>query len=339
MPEEHANSSLSTLLVSDWSSDSDASPAESRRAPSKRSRDEAAGDGGGASAAKRAKRDGGFFGSCLRCFFVFAARWSPWAKVEDRGPASERVDAPDGAVCVPIAVEEHASEPGEQRTGFDKVMVLMRHSVRLDSVGYEAASAELWPDKATRPHNSPIVDFDTPRATAALLRKYKIQRIVSSPYLRCLQTAGIVASELGRSTVHVDDRLGEWYAAKQRCFHHAKLPVDDTLFGKTEIEAVLAKTETKLGDLHRCLIGPEDTYCVAERVQSVMASIISDASAANTLVVTHGDIANRYLPESDFIPEYSSIRLEENGFVAIRQPIGDRAIQQDIIEQHLTESL
>jgi hypothetical protein len=42
-------------------------------------------------------------------------------------------------------------------------------------------------------------------------------RIISSPFRRCLQTAGIVARELGLTSVDVHCGLGEAMAMVQRC--------------------------------------------------------------------------------------------------------------------------
>ena len=70
----------------------------------------------------------------------------------------------------------------------------MRHSERLDDVSEDFASipASIWPDKTERPYDTPISNTDLPREAAMKLRKYAITKVVSSPFRRCLQTAGIV---------------------------------------------------------------------------------------------------------------------------------------------------
>jgi broad specificity phosphatase PhoE len=85
-------------------------------------------------------------------------------------------------------------------------VVVMRHSRRLDE-----DSAATWVDKATRPYDTPIADRDLPVATATELRArgIPVSAIVSSPFRRCLNTAGEVARTLGIREVSVDMALAE----------------------------------------------------------------------------------------------------------------------------------
>jgi hypothetical protein len=105
-------------------------------------------------------------------------------------------------------------------------LVMMRHSLRLDVYAAERipSSPELqaaWPDRATRPFDTPLLPGDEAVARARAAAAEMTARggdcastelvavIVSSPFRRCLQTAGIVARELGVARVHVDLALGE----------------------------------------------------------------------------------------------------------------------------------
>ena len=89
-------------------------------------------------------------------------------------------------------------------------MALMRHSVRMDDAfGVENVPEVAWADKAARPWDPPICDHELPQHAATLLRRHDFRVVVSSPYRRCLQTAGIVARILKIGAVHVDSRLGE----------------------------------------------------------------------------------------------------------------------------------
>jgi broad specificity phosphatase PhoE len=90
-------------------------------------------------------------------------------------------------------------------------VVVMRHSVRADS-----KSGALWPDCSSRPYDPPIIDSELPqRAALELVRAlggskiHREIRIVSSPFRRCLQTAGIVARALEVASVDVHLSLGE----------------------------------------------------------------------------------------------------------------------------------
>jgi hypothetical protein len=90
-------------------------------------------------------------------------------------------------------------------------VVVMRHSVRADS---KAGAA--WTDCDSRPFDPPIIDTELPKRAALELARAlggseirRAIRIVSSPFRRCLQTAGIVARALKVATVDVHFSLGE----------------------------------------------------------------------------------------------------------------------------------
>ncbi|KAJ1445704.1 hypothetical protein M885DRAFT_291509 [Pelagophyceae sp. CCMP2097] len=84
------------------------------------------------------------------------------------------------------------------------MLVVMRHSVRVD-----ADEAATWDDRHIRPYDTPISDFGLPLREAAKLRTYGVVAIVSSPFRRCLQTAGVLARALKVDAVTVHDGLGE----------------------------------------------------------------------------------------------------------------------------------
>ena len=135
----------------------------------------------------------------------------------------------------------------------------MRHSTRLDKEGWKKAPVEKWPDKDTRPYDPPIIDFDMPVKSALLLKEYRIGVIVSSPFRRCLQTAGVVARTLGINTVNVDDRLGEWFREVERCCSYAGLhPQPFRDLPEEEMQTMLGD-EVKLGTWKRSVIGYNDT--------------------------------------------------------------------------------
>ncbi|CAM9462570.1 unnamed protein product [Discosporangium mesarthrocarpum] len=69
-----------------------------------------------------------------------------------------------------------------------------------------------WPDRDTRPYDTPIVDLDLPAQQAKELGQRGFgrgTRIFSSPFRRCLQTAGVVARQLGIEGVTVHLGVGE----------------------------------------------------------------------------------------------------------------------------------
>lgn len=97
--------------------------------------------------------------------------------------------------------EEGTDVVGQELSG---VVVVMRHSVRVD-IDEEAS----WLDQSTRPYDSPISDPELPVRTAASLQRFGIGAIASSPFRRCLETAGHVARTLGVEGVSTHFGLGE----------------------------------------------------------------------------------------------------------------------------------
>lgn len=82
----------------------------------------------------------------------------------------------------------------------------------LDNGARDGLEAVLWPDRALRPYDSPIVDMDLPARQAKELSRHGMDSqtlILCSPFRRCLQTAGVVARTLGVAGVTVNLEVGE----------------------------------------------------------------------------------------------------------------------------------
>eukprot|EP01064_Diplonema_japonicum_P031917 TRINITY_DN586_c0_g1_i1.p1 TRINITY_DN586_c0_g1~~TRINITY_DN586_c0_g1_i1.p1 ORF type:complete len:333 (+),score=75.12 TRINITY_DN586_c0_g1_i1:66-1064(+) len=226
-------------------------------------------------------------------------------------------------------------------TGRDGLLCLMRHSTRQDVNGFEAAPLDQWPDKMHRPYDPPISDYDLPAEAGLKLKKYNFQAIVSSPYRRCLETAGIVARTIGVDVVHVDDRLGEWCVEVARCCRGAglnEMPMER--LSEEEAEKELGGGGVRLGEWNKVDIGLADAAGLMDRVHGAVADITQTHGPTNVLLVSHGDIANRWLPEAEYIEEYSYIKLNESGFVVLKSnEAGTRPTVLDIVESHLTEEM
>eukprot|EP01060_Flectonema_neradi_P033561 TRINITY_DN5669_c0_g1_i1.p1 TRINITY_DN5669_c0_g1~~TRINITY_DN5669_c0_g1_i1.p1 ORF type:complete len:875 (+),score=205.88 TRINITY_DN5669_c0_g1_i1:254-2878(+) len=224
--------------------------------------------------------------------------------------------------------------------GDENLIVLMRHSIRHDLGGFDKVPISIWPDKHARPYDPPISDVDLPLLAAMKIRKYRIQRIISSPFRRCLETAGIVARYLEIHTVHVDDRLGEWYREIKRCCDAAKVPCRGLQrLSRDDAEKELGGAPLKLGSWHKHDVGEQDITGLLRRVATAIPTIADSVKGQNTLLVTHGDICNRYLPEADYMPDYSYLKLHESGFVTIGPPYYGRARPEDIIEEYRTDQM
>lgn len=100
-------------------------------------------------------------------------------------------------------------------------VAVMRHGRRLDSLGRDIAgmrtSRVQWADADKRPWDTPIDDPEGPAAAAAALQEhYRVVCIISSPFRRCLQTAGQAALACGLGCVRVHNELGEvMYAVRK----------------------------------------------------------------------------------------------------------------------------
>ena len=87
----------------------------------------------------------------------------------------------------------------------------MRHGLRLDRDPRAS-----WADREARPYDTPLADGALPAAAADALRPLGLGTIASSPFRRCLQTAGAVARGLGVAGVRVSSDLGELMVAVRR---------------------------------------------------------------------------------------------------------------------------
>ncbi|KAH0456303.1 hypothetical protein IEQ34_014210 [Dendrobium chrysotoxum] len=87
-----------------------------------------------------------------------------------------------------------ASDVCRERQGWTQNVVVMRHGDRID------AEEPLWLSHADRPWDPPLTDAGKIRAwtTGKRLRNigFPVQRIIVSPFLRCLQTAAEVITAL-----------------------------------------------------------------------------------------------------------------------------------------------
>lgn len=118
-----------------------------------------------------------------------------------------------------------------QAAGMDPNDVYRYHTRYLPSVTFVAHAKELErtgkydENFKKRAHDTHIVDYETPREVAQLLmldleinkKNLKQHRVtvVSSPYKRCLQTAVLVAQEMGVDQIQVFYDFGEAVAASR----------------------------------------------------------------------------------------------------------------------------
>lgn len=210
------------------------------------------------------------------------------------------------------------------------LLCVMRHSVRLDSTTSDFAAIDdsQWPDRFSRPYDSPISDFELPRRAAASMRSNGLldfDVVISSPFRRCLQTAAIVAKELSVPQIVIDNRLGEFLLAARRTWASAGLEPGEYTY------AALSDAEQWSGGVpllweresHAVLNEADDD--LEQRVLSlphVVASAIARVGGSDqlpssrVLIVTHGDVLNRILPGFDWDTSIGRYSASEGGWVA-----------------------
>jgi len=181
---------------------------------------------------------------------------------------------------------------------------VMRHSARLDMLGDGFEPPLPWDDKVERPWDCPIWDFELPARTAEALAPCGITVVYSSPFRRCLQTAGVVAASLGVRAVTVHAGVGEVMEAARSCTDEAAAAAQIDSGGKAYLLPKAA-----CADLVRSASGGAAELAVpffappdvppwdetraesVQRLSGVLASLYAAhrAKGGSVVVVTHGD--------------------------------------------------
>lgn len=116
---------------------------------------------------------------------------------------SELASAPS----IELARVSHPIEDVQGLSGEPGRVIIMRHGHRLDEMEPE------WSLLAPRPWDPPLSQHGSQQANeaaASMLDSFKIDAVVSSPFLRCLHTAGAVLGSFNPSaTLYTHWGLGE----------------------------------------------------------------------------------------------------------------------------------
>ena len=218
-------------------------------------------------------------------------------------------EAPD-AVDLPHRRGPYGSVPprgddDKRRSGRSSapgILVVMRHSVRLDS-----DATATWSDKDARPYDTPISDWRLPAEQAALLQRHSLAQfdeIVVSPFRRCLQTAGVCAQALGTSRICVDRDWGEMVPSVRRiqreCWGDeiAERPHGVVEYLSAQDELALLRSASNgavsaVAERRGATPPPGETHAAghARFVRAVEALRDNEVRSAGkrVLVVTHGD--------------------------------------------------
>lgn len=162
--------------------------------------------------------------------------------------------------CLPLTSDETpAAHMGEVAS--DKALQeeppcyfgLIRHGSRLDARcdGLDRSQlTTLWPDRDARPYDTPIDEDGLAEESARemLAAGVRFDRIVSSPFRRCVQTAALVAKALQIRVIDVHYGLGE---AMHEVFRSGWPSPDHelTFMAEEEMRSILEAQGVALGDI------------------------------------------------------------------------------------------
>ena len=181
----------------------------------------------------------------------------------------------------------------------------IRHSIRLDFQSKVPITDQNWPDRNIRPFNTPLLEPDginLAKNTAIEIKNYNLQinKIVSSPLRRCLQTALQIALVFNINEITIDYRIIEDNNAILDVIRKhnnnpklPKIPERTTLmseqhikniFDKYKINIIFPKSNTSAGLLPDILSdNPERRYTEAYNEYKSMVNY-------NTCLVSHGSM-------------------------------------------------
>jgi broad specificity phosphatase PhoE len=189
-------------------------------------------------------------------------------------------------------------------------VIIMRHGIREDFfIGPRKVVDEVlnFYDKEERPYDPPLLDYDIPKLRAnQLLAKYNITTIVSSPFRRCLQTAGIIAKVLSIPSVDINSYFGEKCTELRK--HKLKFNTDINIIREAiNPPTVFNNNKTVEGIINEYNDGCNNNmYAYGDTEDSLKKAIETEISTFDCdsneclLIITHGDnVSNpiHFLPD------------------------------------------
>jgi hypothetical protein len=178
-------------------------------------------------------------------------------------------------------------------------VIIMRHGIREDStIGTRKVVDQVlnFYDKEERPYDPHLLDYDIPKLRATqLLAKYNITKIVSSPFRRCLQTAGIIAKVLGIPSVNINPLFGEKCTELRK--HNLKFNTDINIINEAiNHPTVFNNNKTVENIIKEYNDGcNKNTYAYGDGDESLKKAIELELNSFDCdsneclLIITHGD--------------------------------------------------
>ena len=156
-----------------------------------------------------------------------------------------------------------------------------------------------WVDKQERPYDTPINDFELPVQQARLMKERQLGQfdlLVCSPFRRCLQTASLVAAELGIKTVLINTSMSERVSAvkkAQRDVWGDSRPADGvvTYLDDDQQQQYLGaevSIEGQMGTVPPTTEDHHQTKCRYQKAFDELREEFCVAQGKSVLVVAHG---------------------------------------------------
>lgn len=154
-----------------------------------------------------------------------------------------------------------------------KNLWVVRHGLRADFCDPD------WVNSAEEPYNSPLAEegFEQAGETALCFMNKTIDHIFSSPFLRTIQTAHIIAEKIDKM-VNVEYGLSEWLRPKDFDFQ-------PELNSLEELKSGFSSINTHYASIVRPGF-PEDRKALDERTAQTLSGILENYDG-NILIITH----------------------------------------------------
>lgn len=201
----------------------------------------------------------------------------------------------------------------------DPLVIMMRHSVRYDDEDKEpfktiineislgkgvkkmtsklpnGAAPPEWADMLTRPYDPPLLKPEgTTKAYSSLIKLRvccAVDKIVTSPFRRCIETAAIAAGIFGLGDIWIDNRLGEraGEVTKWDVFNKDLTYMTHAQALQTALNANFNRPVKLHWKRDEHVITRDTNY--DDQMNKFRAAVneFSDQYKGNLLVVTHGD--------------------------------------------------
>eukprot|EP00301_Raphidiophrys_heterophryoidea_P017822 c2837_g1_i1.p1 GENE.c2837_g1_i1~~c2837_g1_i1.p1 ORF type:complete len:284 (+),score=96.70 c2837_g1_i1:39-854(+) len=161
-------------------------------------------------------------------------------------------------------------------------LVVMRHATRMDD------EDKNWAKTAERVYDPPATNLEFAMVIAEEIRHLNIKKIVTSPFIRCVQTAAAVAQCLKINQLHINHTVAEMMTERHVSTRPRFLNISELQpFIKQAAPDVFISINEKDSDFSP-VTWPESQLQARTRFKKSLTRLAQQARES-TLVVSHGD--------------------------------------------------